>query len=37
MHLAAFEGATGVFERGGRKRRKVDEEQVKELHVKIGG
>tara|TARA_R110000796_G_scaffold139064_1_gene255197 strand:+ start:283 stop:417 length:135 start_codon:yes stop_codon:yes gene_type:complete len=25
-----------VFERGGRKRLEVDEEQVKELHAKIG-
>ena len=25
-----------MFERGGRKRLEVDEEQVKELHTKIG-
>jgi transposase len=33
---ALLEGASGVFERGGRKRLEVDEEQVKELHAKIG-
>ena len=26
----------GVFERGGRKKLEIDEEQVKELHAKIG-
>ena len=31
-----LEGASGVFERGGRKRPEIDEEQVKELHAKIG-
>lgn len=33
---ALLEGASGVFERGGRKKPEVDEEQVKELHAKIG-
>jgi len=33
---ALLEGADGVFERGGRKRPEIDEEQVKELHAKIG-
>jgi len=33
---ALLEGASGVFERGGRKRLEVDEEQVKELRAKIG-
>lgn len=33
---ALLEGASGVFERGGRKASKVDEEQVKDLHAKIG-
>lgn len=33
---ALLEGASGVFERGGRKRLEIDEEQVKELHAKIG-
>ncbi|MEI4493435.1 IS3 family transposase [Mameliella alba] len=33
---ALLEGASGVFERGGRKRPDLDEEQVKELHAKIG-
>ena len=36
MEAALLEGASGVFERGGRKRLEVDEEQVKELHAKIG-
>ena len=31
-----LEGASGVFERGGRKAPEVDEEQVKDLHAKIG-
>ncbi len=31
-----FEGDSGVFERGGRKKPEIDEEQVKELHAKIG-
>ena len=31
-----LEGASGVFERGGRKQPAIDEEQVKELHAKIG-
>lgn len=34
---ALLEGASGVFERGGRKRPDLDEEQIKELHAKIGG
>ena len=33
---ALLEGADGVFERGGLKRPEIDEEQVKELHAKIG-
>ncbi|WP_254695044.1 IS3 family transposase [Leisingera sp. NJS201] len=33
---ALLEGASGVFKRGGRKPQEIDEEQVKELHAKIG-
>ncbi len=33
---ALLEGASGVFERGGKKAPEVDEEQVEELHAKIG-
>ncbi len=33
---ALLEGASGVFERGGKKVPEIDEEQVKELHAKIG-
>ncbi len=33
---ALLEGAPGVFERGGKKAPGIDEEQVKELHAKIG-
>ncbi|RWR26969.1 transposase [Sinirhodobacter populi] len=33
---ALLEGASGVFERGCRKNPEIDEEQVKELHAKIG-
>ncbi|MZR15345.1 IS3 family transposase, partial [Maritimibacter sp. DP07] len=33
---ALLEGASGVFERGGRKRPEIYEEPVKELHAKIG-
>ena len=33
---ALLDGASGVFERGGRKKPEIDEEQVKELHAKIG-
>lgn len=33
---ALLEGASGVFERDGRKSPEIDEEQVKELHAKIG-
>ncbi|HJO52184.1 IS3 family transposase [Sulfitobacter pontiacus] len=33
---ALLEGASGVFERGSRKAPEVDEEQVKDLHAKIG-
>ncbi|QYO75083.1 IS3 family transposase [Pelagibacterium sp. 26DY04] len=33
---ALLEGASGVFERGGRKRPEIDDEQVKDLHAKIG-
>lgn len=31
-----LEGVSGVFERGGAKKPEIDEEQVKELHAKIG-
>jgi transposase len=34
--LALREGASSVFERGGRKAPEVDKEQVKDLHAKIG-
>ncbi len=34
---ALLEGASGVFERGGKKTAEVDEAQMKELHAKIGG
>ena len=33
---ALLGGESGVFERGGRKTPEIDEEQVKELHAKIG-
>ena len=33
---ALLEGASGVFERGGRKAPEVDEEQVKDLHARSG-
>jgi hypothetical protein len=33
---ALLEGASGVFERGGKKAPEIGEEQVKELHAKIG-
>ena len=33
---ALLEGASGVFERGVHKKPEIDEEQVKELHAKIG-
>ena len=33
---ALLEGASGVFERGGKKTPEIDEELVKELHAKIG-
>ncbi|KUP94191.1 transposase [Tritonibacter horizontis] len=33
---ALLEGASGVFERGSSKKATIDEEQVKELHAKIG-
>ncbi|KZZ25501.1 transposase [Sulfitobacter sp. HI0082] len=33
---ALLEGASGVFERGGRKKPEIGEEQVKELHAKTG-
>jgi transposase len=31
-----LEGASRVFERGGRSKLEINEEQVKELHAKIG-
>ncbi|WP_424978665.1 transposase [Leisingera sp. S232] len=33
---ALLEGASGVFERGGRKAPEINDEQMKELHAKIG-
>ena len=33
---ALLEGAYGVFERVGKKVPEIDEEQMKELHAKIG-
>ena len=33
---ALLEGASGVFERGSRRAPEIDEEQVKDLHAKIG-
>ncbi len=33
---ALLEGASGVFERGGRKASEIDEEQLRELRAKIG-
>ena len=33
---ALLEGASRVFERGGANRPEIDEEQMKELHAKIG-
>ena len=33
---ALLEGSSGVFERGGRNKPEIDEEQMKELHAKIG-
>jgi len=33
---ALLDGASGVFERGARRKPEIDEEQVKELHAKIG-
>ena len=33
---ALLEGASGVFERGVTKKPEIDEEQIKELHAKIG-
>lgn len=33
---ALLEGASDVFERGGRRKPEIDEDQVKELHAKIG-
>ncbi len=34
---ALLEGASGVFERGSRKKPEIDEEQMKELHARIVG
>jgi len=31
-----LEGASDVFERGGKRKPEIDEDQVKELHAKIG-
>lgn len=33
---ALLKGASGVFERGACKKPEIDEEQVKELHAKVG-
>ena len=33
---ALLEGVPGVFERGRRKKPEIDDEQVKDLHAKIG-
>lgn len=33
---ALLDGASGVFERGGRKTPVIDEDRVRELHAKIG-
>ncbi|WP_168183981.1 hypothetical protein [Pseudoruegeria sp. SK021] len=33
---ALLDGASGVFERGGRKTPAIDEGQVRDLHAKIG-
>ena len=33
---ALLEGVSGVFERGGKKPPEIDEEQVEDLHAKIG-
>ncbi|OED49289.1 transposase [Rhodobacteraceae bacterium (ex Bugula neritina AB1)] len=33
---ALLEGASGVFERGGKKAPEINDEQMKELHAKIG-
>ncbi|ATG37879.1 Transposase (plasmid) [Phaeobacter piscinae] len=33
---ALLEGASDIFERGGKKKAEVDEETVRSLHVKIG-
>ena len=35
--LAVLEGASGVFERGGRNKPEIDEEHGKERPAKIGG
>ena len=31
-----LKGASGVFERGSKKASEIDQEQVKDLHAKIG-
>lgn len=33
---ALLEGASGVFERGSKRAPEIDDEQMKELHAKIG-
>ncbi|WP_045388981.1 30S ribosomal protein S6 [Falsirhodobacter sp. alg1] len=33
---ALLDGASGVFERGGRKTPEIDDEQVKDLNAKVG-
>jgi len=33
---ALLKGASGMFERGSKKVPEIDEEQMKELHAKIG-
>ena len=36
MASALLEGASGVFKHGSKKKAEIDEDQVKELHAKIG-
>ena len=33
---ALLDGTSGVFERGSRKRPEIDEDQIRDLHAKIG-
>lgn len=36
MASALLEGASDIFERGGKKKAEVDEDTMRELHAKIG-